>query len=91
MDKGSGNYDAGTKLLEYDKDEVELLWQSFLEEDGAKDAQSAGSKDGKEKTDSQAYIVVARRGITLGRAFFLITTDAVPGRTECQLGGLTRL
>jgi hypothetical protein len=48
VNKGSRDDDAGSKLLEDGKDEMQLLGKSLLKENRSKDTESTGGKHGKE-------------------------------------------
>lgn len=80
VDKGSGNDNAGAKLLEKGKDEGQVPSHGALQEQRAKDAQRARGHDGKEKTDAETDVVVALGGIALGLrpGLLAFAADAVP-------------
>lgn len=78
MDKGSGNDNAGAKLLEKGKDEGHVASHGALQEQRPKDAESARGHDGKEQADAQTNVVVALGSVALGRgSLLLVAADAV--------------
>lgn len=66
VDKGSGDDNARTKLLEKGKDERKVPAHGPLQEQRPKDTKSTRSHNGKEKADAQTDVVVALGGVALG-------------------------
>lgn len=66
VDKGSGDDNARTKLLEKGKDEREVPAHGPLQEQRPEDTESTRSHNSKQKADAQADVVVALGGIALG-------------------------
>lgn len=66
VDKGSGDDNARTELLEKGKDERKVPAHGPLQEQRPKDTKSARSHNGKEKADAQTDVVVALGSVALG-------------------------
>lgn len=65
MNKSGGDDDTGTKLLQHDECQIELVRHPFLKDNGHKDTKGASDQDDEKEADSQANIVVSILTVTV--------------------------